>query len=225
MYYDLLIKQYLSATGITSFNNSKEEIGELIEWIKQQKKIKGIYQNYLLSSVLYFDDKNSAEIGKGNHDTITSEFGHSVLVTSLASSFKNNKFSERIIPGTLYIGSEVPCALIEDKQKGIRRHSFLSDIDLFYTQNIYSLNELNPLIKVHNKGKSIAVGAYGKMYDKDRISKIEQLRNIKSQLIDQKYKEVYIYSNDNYIYFIHTDFDRYKTKHRKAGEYTLIKER
>lgn len=221
-YITALKKQYLSANGISAFGTSKEEDKYFIEWFKERNVCKELYRHYLLLNDIDYNYRKNVEIGKGVLDSISSEYGDSVLLTKYAKTF-DKKFDERIVPGTLYVGNSVS-AIIEDIKTRSHTHIFLDKMNLFYTQNIYFDDELEQFAKIHNIGSSILVGAYGKIYDKDRIGKIEQLRNLKKQLIDSKYKETYIYNGDNYSYFLYTDPKRYKS-YKKKKDYVMIKER
>lgn len=223
-YLNELKKQYLSANGLTFFGTKEGENECFIEWFKERSVSKELYKNYLLLNDIDYNYRKSAEIGKGNFDSIASEFGDSVLLTKYAETF-DDRFSERLIRGVLYVGNKVPCAVIEDVKTRSHSRLLLDKINLFYTQNIYFADQLEKFVKIHNNGKSVLVGAYGKIYDKDRIAKIKQLKNLKEQLLDSKYKENYIYSGDNYSYFLYTDPDRYGKKYINPKYYTLTKER
>ena len=223
--YILALKaQYASATGYL-LNSSKEQEKDFIDWVKRQNDTKEKYKNYLLNCGINYNLRNSAEFGKGFCDTISSDFGESLLVTNYGDTFKKGNYSERIIPGNLYVGKDVPCAVVECRQTRSFEHIFLDSVDLFYTQNIFWKKELLSFAKVHNLGKSIVIGAYGKLNDKDRNAKIKQLREFKELLLDRKYKENYIYSNDDYIYFIHSDFNRDNKRKANKNSYILTKER
>lgn len=224
-YISLLKKQYLSAKGIASFGTSKEHDKYFIEWMKQREISKEFYKNFLLLYGLDYNYRTSAEIGKGAYDCLSSEFEDSVIVTKYTDLFKKNKFNERLIPGTMYIKNKTPYAFVENAKRKSRNELFLNDVDLFYTQNVYFESELSNFVRIHNTGKTILVGAYGKLGDRDRVAKIEQLRNLKEQLVDGKYKDVYVYSDDNYSYFLYTDPNRYPKKFKRKSDYVMIKER
>lgn len=218
-YCDILKKQYQLARGISIFNNSKEENSEFIEWIKQQQKNKEYYQHYLLVSGLYYNESTSLEIGKGKYDTITSPDTRATLVTEYAQSFQKGNVPEMLFCGKIQATKDYQFVLTENKPNRNHTHVFFDNINLFYTQNPYSTQVLPTLAQIHNSGKSIVVGAFGNLDDKDRIAKIKQLKKVKELLIGEKYKEVYLYVNDSYIYFIHTN-KTYSNKHRRKV-YTL----
>lgn len=224
-YEEILKKQCQAALGITFYGNSLAEEKIFKKWLKRQQKIKELYRHYLLTIRINYDDRNSAEIGKGFYDALSVENGLSPIVTRYYDTFKGKNYAERIIPGTLYTENKRVYVVAENKLKRSFSYTPFEGINLFYTQNIYLEKELNPFIQIHNNGKSILLGAYGRIIDKDRLAKIGQLRSIKEQLTDGKYQEFYAYANQDYVYFLYSDPERDRNKHQDRKKYVMIKER
>lgn len=198
-----LFNQFKASQGFQNVDlNSLKFQNEFIEWLKIQRVCSEVYQKALVLSDIPYYDIDSIEVGKGKYDSIAFNNSYGKLVTEHTLSFGDDFDSERIINSRIHVNSNgCPYAFISDKSK--RSHEFIPlDTNLIYTQNIYNAEDLYVFVRLHNYGNNIVIGAYGKIGDKDRIQKIEDLRKLKKDLLKNSYNERYIFSGDDYVYFI-----------------------
>lgn len=180
-----LIHQFQMVAGIMKPNINDDEF---LQWLKS-------YQNVLLKLKEYyvylgFDiEKLSAyEIGKGSLDSIINDKEFSI-------SKYNNPQSE------LYIYNEVPYKISSNGME-------MLNPDLIYTFNQYCNKELKNFIKLTQIKEQILMSMCGKIYDKDKITKINNLK-ILLYLLGNDIESEYVEEQDNYFYTI---YSKQKTK-------------
>ena len=197
-YLKNLILQFAQATGVENVDiHSESFINEFTSWIFERKKIVPNYQEFIT-----YLSKNpcigasSVEIGKGEFDSIAIDSEVSII-TPYTEGVKKTKGS--LIKGNFLVVEEMP--LIEVEEKGKIEVYSVNDVYRFITQNPYTQKELVNWENLHNSGRCITVGVYGKVYDKDIESKIKLMEELKSKLFSG-YVSEYNTERDNYMYVV-----------------------
>lgn len=194
-----LINQYKRATGINNVDvNSEEFINEFSEWIKIRKKMGDKYSSFIEYMGVNLIDNSSAEVGKGELDSIVLDTNAS-MITPYSDKIK--KSSDELIDAEFRVYSSVPMIVKGSKIKLLNAEN----IKRFITQNPYEKSCIINWEQLHNHGENITVGMYGNIYDKDISKKIGQLELLKSNLIGDAFKEEYATEGDIYYYVISSD--------------------
>lgn len=204
-YIDELIKQYKDSQGLSHFEKNEQGKKELKAWLKEQAEVCKLYRDYLVRNGIQYTTNLTAEIGKGRYDTVVTSDTETLLLTNNVSDSKKDWLFERAIPGEFIVRDNSCYVMLENKKA--RSHQFypLNYIQLFFTQNPYDITKLDNMIKVAQNNKYVLIGAYGKLNDKDKVKKIENLRELKDNLTNCNCKEMYAYVNDNYLYYFLTE--------------------
>ena len=174
-----LLKQFHEADGTTILMKMDECF---ISWLKEYQKVLIQLKDYFDSLGLLIDDWDSYELGKGLLDSI-------ILDKDKCISMYASKKSELIILENL------PLHISES---GIKK---IEGSDLFYTYNPYTIQEIELIKKLSRLEHFISISVAGKIFDKNKQSKIKQLDEQFSNFeIEHNYEE----SDDNYFYTLYT---------------------
>lgn len=177
MYLLKLLKQFHEADGRTDLMKFDKDF---LEWLKQYQNLLLLLKDYYQYIELQIDEWNSFEIGKGPLDSI-------ILNKANSISINNDPESEIFIfKGMPYCVSKKGMTLIENS-------------DLFYTYNPYTIEDIKIINKLYKINELVAISAVGKIFDKDKESKIKQLKQQFSDL-DINYEK----SDDNYFYTLYS---------------------
>lgn len=202
-YLNYLIEQFKQATGTKNIDiNSQLFISEFSEWIRSRYNIGENYLDLLAYMELYrFSDPDTAEIGKGQYDSIVKPFD-TTIITPYSEGLETLDQS-RIITSDFGVFDDIP-VLIKTNEKGIDHvNPITSTFTLtFMTQNPYTPEQIRNWEQLHNSGENnIIVGIYGSIYDKDIEQKINELQVLRDKLYES-YKDEYIVRDDTYCYAI-----------------------
>lgn len=104
IYYDMLVKSFLSAQGLKSSNidlNSEYFISKFAGWVKKRKTIGLDYLSFI-SSLLKLNNNQEiiAEVGKGEVDTLITNTNH-LMIPPFTKNIKREK-PEHLVEGVLY---------------------------------------------------------------------------------------------------------------------------
>lgn len=96
IYYDMLVKSFLSAKGLKSSNidlNSESFVSEFAGWIKERRKIGLDYLSFIEPLVKLNSTKEVvAEIGKGESDTLITGDSH-IIITPFTKILKEKNLN------------------------------------------------------------------------------------------------------------------------------------
>lgn len=201
-YIENISKQYKDATGVrTSDFSSKQFLGELESWTSERQEMGKGYLELLNHIGLYdFSSSYYAEIGKGCTDTIVGDYS-TTIITPYTDYMDQIVDERRIVRGYMSVVSEVPVLVID----GVRKKT-ISDIDTYMTHNPYSPLHIQDWDKLHKSGSySIIVGAYGKVYDKDKYQKEKMISKLVERIDTSDIKEDYIEYGEDYYTFVGSD--------------------
>ena len=171
-----LTKQYKAAMGIKSkIDLSDSSIqNEIISWIVERSKIGKYYINYLDYNDIRFADKDCAEVGKGELDTVVRPFE-----TSIITPYKekiDGIDDERVYSAKMLVHKGSP--YLYRGQKVIKLEPFI--FSSFMTQNS---DNIDGWVDLHNSGEyRIIIGAYGLTTDKDAEVKIKKLEEYRDKM-------------------------------------------
>lgn len=183
-YIKYLAEQYALANGIKNIDlNSKAFLSEFNEWLGEVKRMSELYPSFLDSLDVNYNIVSAAEIGKGNYDSAFKNFQTTIITDMPISVDKKRLVSSHF-------------AVIDDEPTIINRtDSFFFHIPIspkkiatYLTQNPYYPELIEDWEKLSNKcGNSIVVGMYGRLIDKDREKKINNLKMLRDKLeLDSK---------------------------------------
>lgn len=180
-YINCLYKQFLAANGGKVSKNSKINYNEFGYWLAKNRLLLKEYSDYLQYLNVYYEDFETAEIGKGRYDTLATEdmsiispYGNTLDCSNAKFIIKNN------LPYAYTDG-----IIIELSQKN------------FLTHNPYKDFEIAEWYKLHNNDRSISIGMFGLISDKNYKAKIALLQNLAQKMCD------------DYTIDFDTDNDRY----------------
>lgn len=96
IYYDMLVKSFLSAKGLKSSNidlNSESFVSEFAGWVKERRKIGLDYLSFIEPLVKLNSIKEVvAEIGKGESDTLITGDSH-IIITPFTKILKEKNLN------------------------------------------------------------------------------------------------------------------------------------
>lgn len=202
-----VINQYKTANGIKEIKDPTDIqfTTDLSEWIRTRDKVGGEYINYLkyLLNTSTFNSEY-VEIGKGNLDTITKNTNMSMItpfyLEEVLTAFTNSK--SPIVTGIFKVYDDGYPVIIPHDYNEINKIN-LNCVERYFTQNPYSIDDIKNWDRLHNLGRNITLGIYGKNYDKDIEEKIKLLKEVKNKLFDgYKYIDELETKGDSYFYVI-----------------------
>lgn len=199
-YFIKLIEQYKAATGVKKVDiNSEMFQNEFFEWIMNNQFVGRDYKAYLGElKAIPEEEQDYIEIGKGVHDSIVL-YSETPIITPYTEEMSRK--TGKIIKANFMV-EELP--IVYNEANGKQNIAILDSSRKIITQNPYNKGNIANWEQLHNNGYDICVGVYGRTYDKDIESKIEQLRDLKNGLI-KCFKEEYSVVSDKYFYAIYTD--------------------
>lgn len=218
---EYLLKMFLEfskAYGISdTFNNFEKYQDLFAKWVYDKEKASKSYVQ-LFDYMKNYDEIESsviAEFGKGKYDTaaisMNSYTSHKAIVIS--------PYAETItLPETeIYKGelSEVDgetfvkyYSKIDYSLRPNCHHWFNDEIDALMTQVPFTKKELKLLLNLVNSNKTLFIGTYGSLEDKDREQNIEKIRDLYNHLNPISYKDVHFCSesqNGSYLSAVKID--------------------
>lgn len=197
-YNKCIVKQFLDAIG-SKVNEQKttiELLRELKDWLNYRKEIGKEYIMFLEELGLdYFKKSSTAEVGKGELDTLVKPFD-TTLLTPYTFKLKNES---RFLIGDLSVKGGIPL-LKKETYEGLTQNEILRQNFTFMTQNPYTPEKIQYWHQLHNNGYNIIAGIYGNIYDKDFEEKIKLLNYLKRNLSDEYIIENLV--NKDYYAFI-----------------------
>ena len=217
-YLDNLSKQYQDATGArTSDFSSIQFLGELESWTSERQEMGKGYLELLNHIGLYdFSSSYYAEIGKGCTDTIVGDYS-TTIITPYTDYMDQIVDERRIVRGYMSVVSEVPVLVID----GVRKKT-ISDIDTYMTHNPYSPLWIQDWDKLHKSGSySIIVGAYGKVYDKDKYQKEKMISELIRKIDSSDIVCDSFEYEDDYYTFVSSDRKLLKKEKNMIGGRTI----
>ena len=194
-YFYKLTNQFKEATGLNK-ELSRIELEEEYEncikeefenWIQERRRIAEIYLTQLDSAEVEYNHKMTAEIGKGLYDSAVDK-----LDTTIITPYTDGLTNPRTIGARLVITPD----------DNSRLSTPIPKINSIMTQNPYSDLEIKNWEKLFNEEiLRVTLGIYGNINDKDRYTKIKQLKEFKKRLTVD-YKEVRYTFDNSYGYAI-----------------------
>lgn len=187
LYLRNIVEQYKKSTGVNNLPNNKEIIKkEINSWLKERQSLMRTYKDLLNCMNIEYNHKMTAEIGKGIHDTICYD-KDTTLITPYTYRL-DNRIKNKLIKARIQI--------INDNQNRVT--SQLTKIDHLMTENPYQKEDIyNWEYIFNNTNIDATIGIYGKVYDKDRLTKIKMLEDFKEK-IQGNYKESSYRVKDEY---------------------------
>lgn len=189
-YMRYLIEQYKKARGIFGINiNSQEFKDDFNRWLKQYQENCVNYASFLYSIGIDFTESTSAEVNKGNLDSIVIPYNTTIISLYIKEIDRDNVLNNQFV---LY-GSK-------PFYKNFKHYIYR-----YMTHNPYSNFDNEMLMNWKNMHEytnyDIVFGMFGNLYDEDKESKIKKLELLRSKLT-LDYIEEYDILNDSYYYVI-----------------------
>ena len=195
-YYNKLLNEFKNAYGIKDSNYS---IFLLKEWLTKKRQFIVNYVQ-LLEYMRKYDDvamKSVVEIWKGVFDTITLEMventEHQPTVISLfAETMKDCEV--QAFTGELTVEKDevfVKYPREEDYYTNQNCNTYFNnDIDTLMIQAPYSNKEIYPFLKLVNSSKTLFIGTYGSLDDKDYKENLQGIEKLYQELRNINYRNI-----------------------------------
>lgn len=198
-YLDLLVKQFKEAEGINNVDFYSESfVKDFSNWITRNQIIGKDYLSFLDYMFYYEDifDSKTVEVGKGFLDSVLLNTD-ATIITPHSECLKQMK-SGLIFLSSFNVYNGIPVITDKEGYKSSLGYAF----ENYITQNPYNIEEIKNWEQLPNMNHSnIVVGVYGSLKDKNKETKIRELRNLREKL-DYNYKETYGIVDDSYFYAI-----------------------
>lgn len=193
-----LMTQFALSKGIKHADmDSKLFLDEFSNWLLEMKK-KGVdYLSFIdcLDTHPTVFDSSTAEIGKGEYDSVALGNTNITLITPYLGTSIDN--SQSIIGADFKVIGSSPILVKE----GIKYDGDM--LSRFMTQNPDCSNKVLGWENLHNSGLSnITVGVFGDIHDKDVDRKIKIIKSLKDKMSDDSFVEDYVTDKDSYYYAI-----------------------
>lgn len=177
-YIDNLIEQFISSTGISKHDlNSKEFLREFSNWVDERQLLSKNFVYLLFQMGIDISNYNTAEIGKTSFDSIGKNH-YTTIITPYAFGFDRRK---DFIESPFVVTNNGNIIISKSKEQ-------LEAIRQYMTHNPYNEESIKNWDKLHNNGKNIVLGIFGRPNDKDIYKKIMMLEKFK-ELLDNNYIE------------------------------------
>ena len=212
--YNYLFEQFILANGYKKIDlSSKAFLEEFSAWLKKQQENGIKYASFLNYMGFNFDERECAEIGKGDYDSIVKPFNTSIITNVEPTPIVN---PNRIINGNMRVYKSSPF-LIGHNNFNNQIDQIPNDVITTYmTQNITNLSSIYGWEDLHNSGKyNIILGAFGTSKSKEEEYKkmIEIFKDkLNGNFIEESCK---IEADDLFMYAIGSD-RLLKTKEEKV---------
>ena len=213
-YLNKMFEEFKKAYGINdSFDNFNKYKDLFVEWIILKK---GNARKYVqlfdyMKDYEEIETEVMAEFGKGLFDTIAIEMAthtnhQPIIISPYAQTIKRDSGIE-VFNGKLALLNDgnviVKYPSKDDYSINPNCHPKLNDdIGTFMTQAPYSNEELLPFLRLTNSNKTLFIGTYGSLIDKDRYENLHRLLNLYHQLSNISYRDVDFHSetlDDTYL--------------------------
>jgi len=188
--YDDLLKQYNRATN----NNCKDIYDkEFKKWLDSYSYDLGAYIEFLESNGYEFKKSNIAELDKGPFD--------SILVRRGAYNLKDRLITENAA------NLKIPRRRLKVAKKEIKVYHNgqlfpIDEYDKYMSYNLSSRSQLMRFSLIHNLGKDVLYGTFGKMTDFDKRTKLEDVQSIYKNMFDGEFNLNYYESEGSYFYMV-----------------------
>lgn len=220
-YYMLLAMQYQMSIGISGTRaclnfNSKRFNKELLDWLKERRKIGYKYVDFLNYLGLDITTRETAEIDKGKYDSIVTSYDTSLITPYYYGvDIKDDK----VLNYVFFPDSKNPALLKIDYMGKLREITSAPNyINQYITENPYRRTDIFGFEELHNGGNfNIIVGMYGHIHDNDKEKKLKQLKDLREKIIDSDIKIEYDCDRDSYFALVASD--------RKIKNYVKTKTR
>lgn len=184
-----LYKQYCSSLGKEYNQLNIFSDFDFIVWLELLNKQTYLYRTYLDSLDIRLGNDSTIEIGKGKYDTLGKDTVTIVSPFAETLELQNSR---------LIIRNEEPLVIVESSIYSA------GECNSFFTHNPFDISDIENLSLLHNIGLNICLGVYGKISDKDRISKIKMLKKASENMNDD-ITLFYDTKDDNYFGCIKSD--------------------
>ena len=191
-YIQNLITQYQQATGRNNIKENSTGFREsFLEWSKERKKISETYKIILTELGVKLNTPTTTEIGKGINDTIVYNERAKVI-----TPYPYNMY------GTKYQNKITKAKLIINQPNNQNNNEILGNTDTLITHNPYDWNDiLNWSYLFDENDYNVAIGIFGKKYDRNRLASIQALKELVKK-INETYQEIEQETKDNYYYIV-----------------------
>lgn len=215
MYYDYLnkmFKEFKKAYGIEdSFENFDKYQNLFVEWVARRREVASNYVS-LFKAMNKNDNVHyvMAEFGKGIFDTITIEIKNKtryqpIVISPFAETIKRSSGIETFTGELVTYDGNVIVKYPNNEDFYHKPNCYPktnSEIDVFMTQVPYSKEELEPFLRLINSDKTLFIGTYGSVDDKDCKENLNKIENLYYELSDISSKDINFCSetqNDAYL--------------------------
>ena len=188
--YSIFIWTIKSARGLINKEiNINNLDNDFYKWLEQYKNNCINYASLLFSSDINFINPNTAEVNKGNYDSIALPYDTTIISPYIEETVNNN-----VVNCKFDIRRGLP--VYKNFQKNIYRYithnpySNFSEIDLINWRYMHEFTDFE-----------IVFGMFGSLYDEDKKKKIEKLELLKKCII-APFIVQYDTVNDSYYYFL-----------------------
>lgn len=201
-YIQYLITQYQQATGRNNIKEYSTGFREsFLEWSKERKKISETYKIILKELGIDLNTQATVEIGKGINDTIVYNEQAKVI-----TPYPYNMY------GTKYQNKITKAKLIIKTPNNQNNNKLLENVDTLITHNPYDGNHiLNWNYLFDENYYNIAIGIFGKKYDRNRSDSIQVLKEL-IKMINETYQVIEEETKDNYYYIVTNALTRRKER-------------
>lgn len=212
-YLSKIFEIFKKAYGINdTFDNFSKYTDLFEDWIiKKDIAAANYVQLFDYLKEEYDADTNiMAEFGKGNYDTVAIKMANNtkyqpIIISPYAETIKNNKEVE-IYTGELGVYKGEAIVKYPTKEELITNpncNRILNDeIDTLITQIPLSREELHPFLQLLDSPKTLFIGTYGSLHDKDAKENIARIAYFYQRISDVSHRDVNFCSetiDDSYI--------------------------
>ena len=197
-YHHYLMEQYRMATGSNHLeSHSQIFMEEFYHWLKIRQRLGFQYTDLLTEIGIDFSNETCAEIGKGDFDSIIKPPSTTILITPYKDITPTT--SSQVIPASFSVQNGSPTL---DPSIPLSKYPFLNELTTYITQNPYTPEQIANWYQLHNiRNFNIAVGIFGKNYDKDIRVKLQQLKELKARM-NKDIIEERCYIGENYFHVV-----------------------
>lgn len=219
MYLDKLFAEFKKVYGIRNKDIRLADFkDEFSRWLINKQKAMKDYIALLQYMDLY--SNSLTEVGKGLYDTIGFDLKNDflaepIIITPYADSFIGFQDEFDIYKGFLVTDKNHVDINYDDNALF---YPEFHDIDTFITQLPLTIEEIIPFLRMLNTDKTIYLGTYGSVIDKNSKANIDELLFLYHKFLDNSDREITYNSetqNDNYVAAIKVENKHYiRTKQR-----------
>lgn len=191
-----MFEEFKKASGIEdTFDNFDKYQDLFLNWVISKKNAAANYVQLFdyMKNDEEIQNNTIAEFEKGICDTVAIEIANNtvhqpIVISPFAETIKGDN-RVKTFDGQLIVRNEDVVIKYKSRLEYYANPNY-DEIDVFITQVPYSKEELDPFLKLIDSYKTLFIGTYGSLNDKDCEENLKKIQCLYNELCNIRYRDV-----------------------------------